>query len=143
MSAVTRVAPVLVLAALLSAAGCSDNPTAPTSAVDTTPVTTPVNVTFPGVVGPNGTVSRSFVAQLAGTASVTVSSISPATPLGIGIGIPRADGTGCLLAVSSTASNGNSASVSTSVPAGSFCVQVFAPAQSASAVNFSVALTHP
>lgn len=142
MMPLTRAASVLVLAALF-AAGCSDSPTAPTSAVDTTPVTTPVNVSFPGVVGPGGTVSRSFVAQLAGTVSVTVSSISPATALGVGIGIPRADGTGCLLSVSATAGNGSSASVSTGVSSGAFCVQVFAPAQTANAVTFSVALTHP
>lgn len=143
MTHLMRAASVLVLATLLAAAGCGDSPTAPTSAVDTTPVTTPVNVSFPGVVGPGGTVSRSFVAQLAGTASVTVSNISPATPLGVGIGIPRADGTGCLLSVSATAGNGNSASASTSVASGAFCVQVFAPAQTANAVTFSVALTHP
>lgn len=132
----------LVLAAALLAAGCNDTPTSATSSADVTPITTPVNVSFPGVVGPGGTVSRSFFAQIPGTATAALSGISPVTALTIGIGVPRADGTGCLLTVSAVA-GGDSAQVSTGVAVGTYCVQVFAPPQTASAVNFSVAITHP
>ena len=69
--------------------------------------------------------------------------ISPATTLSIGLGVPRVDGTGCLLAYSSTAGNGATAEVSGAVTSGTFCVQVFAPAQAANAVNFTVSLQHP
>jgi hypothetical protein len=72
-----------------------------------------------------------------------VSAISPATALGVGLGIPRADGTGCLLAHSSTANGGTSAEVSGPVAVGVYCVQVFAPAQSANSVNFTVTLEYP
>lgn len=143
MTHLIRCAPVVALAVLLAGAGCGGNPTAPTSAVDTTPISTPVNVSFPGVVGPGGSVSRSFFAQIPGPASVSLSGIAPATALSVGLGLPRADGTGCLLSVSSTAPVGGTAAVSTTVAVGTFCVQVFAPAQTANAVNFSVALTHP
>ena len=147
----TRVHPhtALLLAALIGSAGspaCNRAATTPTSAsASEAPVaiTTPVTVSFPGAVGPGGTVSRTFYVQIPGTAVAAVSGISPATALAVGLGIPRADGAGCLLAHSSTASSGTSADISAPVSVGTFCVQVFAPAQSAGAVTFTVTLQHP
>lgn len=134
----------LLLAALWVAvltAGCSDDPATTPTAPDV--VTTPITVTFTGVVGPNGSISRSFTAQLAGTARASVSGITPATVLGVGMGVPRADGTGCLLTYSTSATNQASAEVAGAVAAGVFCVQVFAPASAAEAVRFSVSIIHP
>ncbi len=136
----------LLAAALTTAAGCSSDattPTSPTGSEAPAAITTPVTVSFAGAVGPGGTVSRTFYAQVSGTAKAAVSAISPATALSVGLGIPRADNTGCLLAYSSTASSGTSAEVSGPVAVGFYCVQVFAPAQSANAVNFTVTLEHP
>lgn len=133
----------LMLAAILATAGCNDTPTSATPRAEVTPITTPVNVAFPGVVGPGGSVSRSFFAQIPGRVVAVLSGISPATRLVIGIGVPRVDGSGCLLTVSETASDGDAAEVTADVAVGTFCVQVFAPPQTANAVTFSVALTHP
>jgi hypothetical protein len=140
-----RRASFLMLAAALATAGCNNNdtPTSATPSAEVTPITTPVSVSFPGAVGPGGSVSRTFAAQIPGTAVAVLSNISPATPLTIGLGVPRADGSGCLLSFSATAVGGASAQVSASVNVGTFCVQVFAPLQSADAVTFSVALTYP
>ena len=132
----------LLLALALGAAGCSDSPTSPTDSADTA-ITTPVLVTYVGAVGPAGTASRSFTAQLGGTAVAAVNAISPTTALGVGLGIPRVDGTGCLLARSATAADGASAQVSASVDAGNLCVHVFAPSTAALTVNFTVTLEHP
>ncbi len=131
-----------------AAAGCNNDPSTPTAATNTTtsttvPITTPVNVSFAGVVGPGGSMSRTFFAQVPGAARAALSAISPATPLTIGLGIPRADGLGCLLAHSATATNGSTADVAGAVASGTFCVQVFAPTQTSETVNFSVALQHP
>lgn len=100
-------------------------------------------MSFPGAVGPGGTAARAFCAQMPGTARAAVSGISPTTALAIGVGVPRADGTGCLLAHSSIASGRTSAEVRGLVAAGFYCVQVFAPAQSATSVSFTVTLAHP
>lgn len=129
----------LVAAAL--AAGCSD--ATPTTATAPDTITTPITATFTGVVGPGGTLSRSFTAQLDGTARASLSGITPATALGFGMGVPRADGTGCLLTYSTTASNLASAEISGAVASGVFCIQVFAPAVAAETVRFSISLTHP
>ena len=143
----SRVAPsarIITLAGLLIVAtpGCRDTPTTPTVTADT-PVITPQSVSFPGVVGAGGSVSRAFNAQLPGTARAALSGISPPTSLVVGLGIPRVDGTGCLLAHSTTAVDGGAAEVSGAVAAGTFCVQVFAPGRAADEVRFTVALEHP
>jgi hypothetical protein len=123
-------------------AGCSQSPTSPTDPADGAPAS-PVTFTYPGVVGPGGSVSRSFVATRPGAAIITLSGIAPATGLGVGLGIPRPDGTGCLIARSAIAADGASAEVSAAVDAGSYCAQVFAPATAADQVAFSVTLVHP
>lgn len=134
----------MVLAVALAAAiGCGDNPASPTSADAAVPITTPIAVTYPGGLGAGGTASRTFTAQLAGTATATVTAITPAAPLVIGLGIPRADGSGCLLARSATAADGASAGVTASVEAGTFCAQVVAPAAITGPVSFTVTLVHP
>ncbi|MGE0811707.1 MAG: hypothetical protein AB7O28_17610 [Vicinamibacterales bacterium] len=130
------------LAALL-AAGCgNDTPTSASSTV-TPPITTPVTVSFPGSIGPGGSVSRSFVPQITGSAKAVVSDISPPTALSVALGIPRADGSGCLPAISSTSGDLQSVEVSSAVALGSYCVVVYAPADSADAVRFTVTLTYP
>lgn len=125
----------------LGAGGCSDAPTAPTESADAA-TTTPVTLTYTGVVGPGGSASRTFTAQLRGTATVSLGDISPPAPLGLGLGIPRADGLGCLLARSSQAVAGDAATVTADVDVGTFCVQVYAPLM-ASTVTFTVTLVHP
>lgn len=135
---------VLAALALAASTACSNSPTSPTTSAEVPdPITTPVTVTYPGVLGAGGTASRTFTAQIAGTARATVSGITPATPLVIGLGIPRADGGGCLLARSATAADGSSATVSANVDVGTFCAQVLAPAALAGTVGFTVTLEHP
>jgi hypothetical protein len=141
---VTRVASVLVAFALAASGACSDSPTAPTDSAETaTPITTPVSITFTGVVGPNGTASRTFTAQMAGMATAALSAISPATALGVAFGIPRADGSGCLVGRSTIAADGVSARVTAAVDPGTFCLQVYGPERSADQVAFTVTLEHP
>jgi hypothetical protein len=132
------------LVLLVAGSACSATPTAPTDSADDadTAIITPVVVTFTGIVGPNGTASRSFTAQIAGTAIASLTGISPATALGVGFGIPRADGTGCLLGRSAIASDG-AARVAANVDPGTYCLQVYAPERTADAVVFTVTLEHP
>jgi hypothetical protein len=121
---------------------CDDKPTAPTDSADE-PIVTPQTVTYAGVITAGGTASRSFTAQLAGTATATLSGIAPATLLVVGLGIPRPDGAGCLLARSTTATDGVEARVVANVDPGTFCVQVLAPTPGPDGVSFTVTLEHP
>lgn len=136
----------LALCAALAAAGCEDRLTSPSSTTTSTSsssTTGPFRVTSPGVIGPGGTASRSFTASAAGTATITVTNIAPATALVVGIGIPQANGTGCLLAYSAVARTGASASASGAVDAGTFCFQVYAPDTAAASVSYSVTYEYP
>jgi hypothetical protein len=139
-----RVVAWLIAAALGVVAGCSDSPTSPTGDEDTDEaVTTPVTVTYVGLVGPNGSAARRFTAQLAGTASLAIHGITPAAALIVGLGIPRADGTGCLLSRSVTALDGAPVQVTAHVDPGEYCAQVLGPADAPGPVGYSVTLEHP
>jgi hypothetical protein len=127
------------LATLVAAASCS-SPTAPTADAG---ILDPTRVTYSAIIGSGAASSRAFTARVAGTATATVNGITPATALGIGLGIPRADGAGCLLSRSGIASDEVTATVSAAVGVGLFCVQVFAPAGAADVVHYSVTLDHP
>ena len=133
---------VLVCAAAMSA-GCSDSttPTSPTS----TAATSPVTVTYSTGFGPRGSAARSFTASQAGTVSVTLVSAGPPSDvaLGLGVGIPRADGAGCTLAQSVTTLAGAEAQIVISVDAGNYCVKVFDAGSLTDVVAVTVTLVHP
>lgn len=145
MSVGTLRAALLGCLTLVVMSGCADTITSPssTSTPSTGSTTGPFSITAPGVLGPGAVASRSFLATTAGTATITVTNISPATPLVVGIGIPQANGTGCLLAYSAVARTGTSASASGPVEAGSFCFQVSAPESAAQSVQYSVTYQYP
>jgi ABC-type glycerol-3-phosphate transport system substrate-binding protein len=134
----------LVFAAAMSAAGCGDSmtPTAPTT---TTTTTSPVTVTYSTTFGPRGAAARAFTASQAGTVSVTLVSAGPPSDvaLGLGVGIPRADGGGCSLAQSVTTSAGPNAQIVATVDAGNYCVRIFDAGSLTDPVAVTVTLVHP
>jgi hypothetical protein len=109
--------------------------TAPTSA------TSPTTVTWTTHVGTRGSVSRSFVTSKAG--SVTVTLQSAVVPLGIGVGIPGASGSGCRPAVSVTAAPNDAPQLTTAVEEGTYCVLVFDVGGSVDPIPFTLQLVHP
>ena len=132
---------VIVFTAAMSA-GCGDSttPTSPTASA-----TSPVSVTYSVTFGPRGAGARAFTASQAGTVSVTLVSAGPPSDvvLGLGVGIPRADGGGCNLAQSVTTSAGPDAQIVTTVDAGTYCVRVFDAGSLTDPVAVTVTLVHP
>lgn len=131
----------LMCAAAMSA-GCGDSttPTAPTAAT-----TSPVTVTYSTSFGPLGAAARAFTASQAGTVSVTLLSAGPPSDvaLGLGVGIPRADGGGCTLAQSVTTSAAPAAQIVTTVDAGNYCVRIFDTGLLTDPVTVTVTIVHP
>jgi len=80
-------------------------------------------------------------------AQVTVTLVSAGPPatvvLGLGIGIPRVDGGGCLLAHAVITSAGPAARVSSMVDPGDYCARVFDVGALTELVTVTIALTHP
>jgi len=130
----------VVLASSLTLAGCDeDTPTEPT------PDPTTATVTFASNLALGGSSSRSFDVTRAGNVSVTLVGVGGSTTLqvGLGVGIPLADGSGCVLSRSVEAVAGTTAQLELGVDVGKYCVQIYDPGTLTSVVAFSINLTYP
>ena len=124
-------------------AGSACNETArPTSP---SPPASPVTVVYDSQLYPGGTASRTLTVTQSGTVYLTLTSVRPdaAVALGLGVGIPRADGGGCHLSQSISVASGATSQLSTNVDAGTYCVKVFDVGTLTDAVSFSVTIVHP
>lgn len=134
----TRPLRLVILGALLHVStGCSEPVETPTSA--TTAATT---FTLSNTITVNGTASRSFVTTASGAIELTLSSVVPEVPLGVGVGIPRADGGGCQLTRSAETVGGSGPHVTVDAVPGAYCVKVFDLGSISERVTFSAVVTH-
>src|SRR5215831_2127587 len=113
-----------VVMSTIAAASCgNDNTTATTPS---TPTPTAGTSTFTATLAPGGTAMQQFTASTTGTVSVTLSTTDPpATPLGLGVGIPGAALGGCDLTKTVQAVPGGTAQLTTTVEGGSYCAGAF------------------
>jgi len=135
---------VLALSAItVLGTGCSNNqtPTSPTAA--TTASGTEVFASF---ITAGGTASHTFTVAQAGTISLTLTSLTPASTVGLGVGVTGGTGLTCSLSRSVDASPTSDATpqLAEAVDAGTYCVQVFDPGTvTAPGTQFSVTIEHP
>lgn len=104
----------------LAAIGCGDTAT-PTAATSTAALT----FTFASTFTANGSASRSFEQLTTGLVSLTLSAVSPDLRIGVGLGIPRTDGTGCNLARSVEVTAGSTPHITAIAEPGVWCVRVW------------------
>ena len=130
-----QLSPILVA---LACAACDSTPTAPT------PTVKPIDVNvYSSNVVPGGSASREFTLITGGDVAATLTSTTPAgTMLGLGLGIPRSDGS-CALSGAVTTSAGDSAQIAMSADAGLFCVKVYDPGSLAAPVSFTLSISRP
>ena len=131
---------VTVSIAGLTSASCDDGATA-TSPTATSPVTE----TFTGQFIPGGSAARSFTAASAGTVSITLTQAAPpaGVVVGLGVGIPQANGSSCLLTQSLQTSAATSPQFTVQVDAGTYCVRIYDPGTLTSQVAFTVTIVRP
>ncbi len=125
----------LILAA--AAAACSDAVT-PTAA---TAVTTPA-FTFASSFTAKGSASRSFEQLTTGPVSLTLTAASPDVRLGIGLGIPRPDGSGCNLTQAVETGAGVAPQLTVTAEAGVWCVRVYDLGFVPERVSFALEVAH-
>jgi hypothetical protein len=126
--------PVIVLAAT---AACAGTPTSPT----TTPAA-PVTETFSSMLAARGASSRTFTLTLRGAITVTLTSVDPATAVGMGIGI--AGGTpSCALTKSAVVAPGATLQLSETADAGNYCAEIYDPGTVVDHISFSMTIQHP
>jgi hypothetical protein len=100
--------------------------------------------TFASALAIQGSSSRTFTASQAGTVRLTLQSLGgPATSVGLGIGIPRLDGAGCVLTQSVTTGPGAGPHLTAAVAPGVYCVRVFDPGTLPGPSTFSVQIVFP
>jgi hypothetical protein len=125
---------------LMAVAGCDDasTATAPTA-------TSPVTETFSGQFIPGGTAARSFTAASAGTVSVTLTQIGPPSDIvvGLGVGIPQSNGSGCYLTQTVQTGASSSPQITAQVEAGAYCVRLHDIGTLAAQVAFTVTIVRP
>lgn len=127
------------LAALL-AASCDDASTA------TSPTTTsPVTETFAGQVTPGGSAARSFTSASSGTMSITLTQIGPPADIavGLGVGIPQSNGSGCHLTQSIVTAAASTPQITAAVEAGTYCLRLFDTGALTAPVAFSATIVRP
>jgi hypothetical protein len=97
---------------------------------------------FSSTITPSGRATRSFNATTAGTASVTLSSLSPSNAnAGIAIGVQ--DASNCYLSRIVTGPPGGSPQLSVPVEAGFYCMAVFDVGNFTQNQTFTLSVTHP
>jgi hypothetical protein len=144
MRVLFRFKPVLlcgVLTVALAGAGCDDDDNTPT----TPPAATTASVTWTTALATDGASSRSFRTTRTGTVSVTLQTLGGSTTLraGLGVGIPLADGSGCVLSRSVETVAGTTAQLELDVDPGDYCVQVYDLGDLTAPTPFTVILAYP
>ena len=135
----TRACLFLVLAAWTSAGCVKTTMTSPTETADTDKLVRE----FSSVVTPGSGASRSFDLSSAGSVAVALLSTSPpGVAVGLGIGIPRADGS-CALSAAITATTGASPQISIAADIGAYCAKVFDPGTLTEPVPFTISISRP
>jgi len=135
---------VLAITCLLAAvsAACGNDRTTVTAPTSTAP--TAGTQTLSSTVQPGGGSFRFFTASAAGAVSVTLVSTNPeGVQLGVGLGIPAVNNTGCTLSVARRATGGE-APLTVPVDAGSYCAGVYdLGTLTEGGIGFEVRIVHP
>ena len=141
-----RFAILVLLVPLCGACSSSAfNSTAPTAVNGT------LTATFTSFLAIGGSSSHSFVATQAGNIAVTLTNVTPAAVVGLGVGTPNAGGSGCNVTNSLNASAAVADSTGATTPqltipatAGPYCVKVYDSGQLPGIrVEFAVTIAYP
>ena len=132
----TRLAGFIVVA--LVCLGCETTITSPTATA------TPIDVNaFNSRVLPGGSASREFTLTTGGSVGVTLTSTTPTdVMLGVGLGIPRSDGS-CALSGSVATTAGAGPQLAMNADTGSFCVKAYDPGRLPAPVAFTLVISRP
>jgi hypothetical protein len=124
----------LCCAAVIVACGCGGSSTSPSTTASSTD-------TFSSLLTSGGESSHQFTITQSGTITVTLQSVSPATAVGFGIGVPAAGP--CSLSSSMVADAGATGQIALQADAGTYCAAVYDPGTVTNFVTFTLTVQHP
>lgn len=132
-----RIALVMMLACL--AAGCETTITSPTPVADTATMLKE----FSNVIVPGGSASREFTLTAAGPIGITLKSTTPDGVLvGVGIGIPRGNGS-CALSAAVETVAGATAQITLNADVGAYCARVYDLGTLTAPLPFTISISRP
>ena len=120
-------------------AGCGTTTlTSPTSTQDTAKLRE-----FAGELVPGGSASRQFEVSASGAIVVTLQSTSPpGVMIGVGVGIPRSNGT-CALSSAIETVAGATAQLTIAAASGDYCTRAYDPGSLTAPLAFAILISHP
>lgn len=134
---ITRTIALLVIAVTI--AGCKTTMTSPTATADTAKLLSE----FSSQVIPGGSASREFEVTTAGPIGVTLKSTTPAgVAVGVGVGIPRANGS-CALSAAIETVAGTTAQLTIVAATGAYCARVYDLGTLAAPLPFTISISRP
>jgi hypothetical protein len=129
---------VIVLAAILSVAGCS-SPAAPTTPLSTAPIT----LFYSSRLLVGGSAWRSFQLGVPGTVTVQLTSLNPDNTVVVGLGIGQFSGTTCTLTSGLATTPGTDPQISQALTPGAYCVKIWDLGNLTVASDFSINIVVP
>ena len=130
----------LLVGALLSTTACGDDDT-PTAPTPGTPVT--ITDTFSGSINRNGAATHTFLAQAAGTVTVTLTTLAPEGTEAIGLSLGTWNGSACQLVIANTAAAQGAIVIGVASSAGNLCIFVQDVGKIAAAASYEITVVHP
>lgn len=131
----------LTLLCCVLAAGCARTVlfTSPTATADSATLLRE----FSSELLPGASASRSFDVTVAGQIAITLTSTTPrGITVGLGVGIPRADGS-CALSAGVEAVAGTTAQFTILADSGAYCAKVYDPGTLAAPLSFTISISRP
>jgi hypothetical protein len=134
---ITRTIAMLVIA--MTTARCETTMTSPTPVADTATLLSE----FSSQVIPGGSASRQFEVTTEGPIGVTLKSTTPAgVTVGVGVGIPRANGSCALTAAIETVA-GTASQITITAATGAYCTKVYDLGTLADPLPFTISISRP
>lgn len=132
-----RIALIMMLTAL--SAGCETTIFSPTPVADTAKLLKE----FSSQLLPRGTASRDFDVTTPGPIAITLQSTTPdGVVIGVGIGIPRANGS-CALSNAVETAAGTTAQITLTADSGSYCARVYDLGTLTAPLPFTISISRP
>jgi hypothetical protein len=130
----------MLLALALTFSGCDDdNPTPPTA--PTPPPTT--TDTFSGMVNRNGGVTHTFATQASGTATATLTALSPDSALVVGFSMGTWNGTVCQIVLANDRATQGTVVIGGVSTLSSFCMRIYDVGNIVDPIAYEFTVVHP
>jgi hypothetical protein len=130
---------LVAVVAAAGLAGCGGN----TATTPTTPTPTTVTETFTGTVNHNGAATHSFVVSTLGTATATLTAISPDSVVPIGMAMGEWNGASCRIVIAQDQSVRTTVITGNVSGAGLLCVRIYDTGNVADTADYELTVTHP